>query len=47
MLKHVPGNLKKKNGTNEYIQKTETDSQTQKTNYGLLWLQKGKGVGKG
>ena len=48
MLKHVPGNQKKKkNGTNELIQKTETDSQTQKTNYGLLLLPKGKGVGKG
>ena len=36
-----------KNGTNELIQKTEADSQTQKTNYGLLLLPKGKGVGKG
>ena len=38
--------IKKKNGTNELIQKTETDSQTQKTNYGLLLLPKGKGVGR-
>ena len=30
----------KKNDTNELINKTETDSQTQKTN---LWLPKGKG----
>ena len=29
-----------KNDTNELIYKTETDSQTQKTN---LWLPKGKG----
>ena len=29
-----------KNNTNEFIYKTETDSQTQKTN---LWLPKGKG----
>ena len=32
-----------KNNTNELIYKTETDSQTQKTN---LWLPKGKGEGK-
>ena len=32
----------KKNGTNEVIYKTETDSQTLKTN---LWLTKGKGKG--
>ena len=31
-----------KNNTNESIYKTETDSQTQKTN---LWLPKGKGGG--
>ena len=30
--------------TDEFIYKTETDSQTQKTN---LWLPKGKGVGEG
>ena len=30
-----------KNDTNELIYKTETDSQTQKTN---LWLPKGEGV---
>ena len=30
--------------TNELIYKTETDSQTQKTN---LWLTKGKGGGEG
>ena len=34
----------KKNDTNELINKTETDSQTLKTN---LWLPKGKGGGKG
>ena len=33
---------KKKKGTNEFISKTERDSQTQKTN---LWLPKGKGSG--
>ena len=33
-----------KNNTNESIYKTETDSQTQKTN---LWLPKGKGFGEG
>ena len=33
-----------KNDTNEPIYKTETDSQTQKTN---LWLPKGKRVGRG
>ena len=33
-----------KNSTNQLIQKTETDSQTQKTN---LWLPKGKGEGEG
>ena len=32
-----------KNNTNEYIYKTETDSQTYKTN---LWLSKGKGGGR-
>ena len=31
------------NNTNESMHKTETDSQTQKTN---LWLPKGKGEGK-
>ena len=35
-------NLKSKNDTNELIYKTETDSQTYKTN---LWLPKGKGEG--
>ena len=34
----------KKKDTNELISKTETDSQTQKTN---LWLSKGKGAGGG
>ena len=34
----------KKNDTNELIYKTESDSQTQKTN---LWLPKGKGVREG
>ena len=33
-----------KNSTNELIYKSETDSQTQKTN---LWLPKGKGAGGG
>ena len=33
-------NLEKKNGTSELIYKTETDSQTFKTN---LWLPGGKG----
>ena len=33
-----------KNDTNELIYKTETDSQTQKTN---LWLPKGKAEGEG
>ena len=33
-----------KYNTNELIDKTETDSQTQKTN---LWFQRGKGVGEG
>ena len=37
-------NLKKTNDTNELIYKTETDSQTSKTN---LWLPKGKGWGGG
>ena len=32
-----------KNDTNELIYKTETDSQTEKTN---LWLPKGKRVGR-
>ena len=32
-----------KNNTNEPINKTETDSQTQKSN---LWLPKGKGKGE-
>ena len=35
---------KKKNDKNELIYKTETDSQTSKTN---LWLPKGKGGGGG
>ena len=35
---------KKKKDTNERIYKTETDSQTSKTN---LWLPKGKGVREG
>ena len=35
---------KKKKDTNELISKTETDSQTQKTD---LWLSKGKGAGGG
>ena len=34
---------KKKKDTNELVYKTETNSQTQKTN---LWLQKGKGGGR-
>ena len=34
----------KKNDTNELIYKTETDSQTQRTN---LWLPGGNGGGKG
>ena len=38
MLEHVP--FLGKNGTNELIYNTETDSQTQKTN---LWLTQGKG----
>ena len=33
-----------KYGTNELVYKTETGSQTQKTN---LWLPKGKGGGEG
>ena len=33
----------KKNDTNELIYKTETDSQTQKTN---LWFPQGKGQGR-
>ena len=33
-----------KNNTNEYIYKTETDSQTQKT---ILWLPKGQGIVEG
>ena len=33
-----------KNDTNEFIYKTETNSQNQKTN---LWLPRGKGGGKG
>jgi len=33
-----------KNNTNEFIDKTETDSQTQKTN---LWLPKEKGRAEG
>ena len=33
-----------KNNTSEFIDKTETDSQKQKTN---LWSQKGKGMGEG
>ena len=41
MISLICGILKKK--TNELIYKTETDSQTQKTN---LWLPKGKGGGK-
>ena len=32
-----------KNNTNEFVDKTETDSQTQKTN---LWLPQGKGGGE-
>ena len=33
-----------KYGTNELIYKTETDSQTQRTD---LWLPRGRGVGEG
>ena len=41
----ISWNLKKKKiDTNELIYKTETDSQTQETNYGY-W--RGKGLGKG
>ena len=36
-------NLKKKSDTNELIYKTETDSETLKTN---SWLPKGKGWGR-
>ena len=43
--KVFPGEKKKKRkATNELISKTETDSQTQKTD---LWLSKGKGAGGG